>query len=151
MERSNKLLYDRTSAEKFVTLFYSILDFSTHQLIYSNAGHDVPYLLSAAASVKRLKTGGVPLSMLEHVSFEEATVALQPGDVLVICSDGIPEAMDIDQKQFGEERLSVLLNTLRTVSAVDVIDGIVAAVRDHAGVASQADDMTVVVVRRIAQ
>jgi sigma-B regulation protein RsbU (phosphoserine phosphatase) len=148
MERSNKLLYDSTSTEKFVTMFYSILDFSTHQLIYSNAGHDIPYLLSTAASVIRLKTGGVPLSMLEHFSFEEATVVLQPDDVLVICSDGIPEAMDVNQQQFGEERLSALLNTLRTVSAVGVIDEIVAAVTGHAGAASQADDMTVVVVRR---
>ena len=148
MERSNKLLYDSTSTEKFVTMFYSILDFSTHQLIYSNAGHDIPYLLSTAASVIRLKTGGVPLSMLEHFSFEEATVDLQPDDVLVICSDGIPEAMDVNQQQFGEERLSALLNTLRTISAVDVIDEIVAAVTGHAGAASQADDMTVVVVRR---
>jgi len=56
--------------------------------------------------------------------------------------------MDVNQQQFGEERLSALLNTLRTISAVDVIDEIVAAVRDHAGAASQADDMTVVVVRR---
>ena len=148
MERSNRLLFDSTSPEKFVTMFYSILDVSSHQLSCSNAGHDIPYLLSATAPLKRLNVGGIPLSMLEQFPFQEETITMQPGDVLVICSDGIPEAMDVNQVQFGEERLSTLLNNLRTASAVDVIDGIVAAVREHAGAAPQADDMTVVVVRR---
>ena len=148
MERSNKLLFDSTSPDKFVTMFYSVLDVSSHQLSYSNAGHDIPYLLSPAGPLKRLNVGGVPLSMLEQFPFQEETIAMQPGDLLVICSDGIPEAMDVNQVQFTDERLSLLLDKLRTASAVDVIDGIVAAVRKHAGTAPQADDMTVVVVKR---
>jgi len=148
MERSNKLLFDSTSPDKFVTMFYSVLDVSSHQLSYSNAGHDIPYLLSPAGPLKRLNVGGVPLSMLEQFPFQEETIAMQPGDLLVICSDGIPEAMDVNQVQFTDEKLSLLLDTLRTASAVDVIDGIVAAVRKHAGTAPQADDMTVVVVKR---
>ena len=148
MERSNKLLFDSTSPDKFVTMFYSVLDVSSHQLSYSNAGHDIPYLLSPAGPLKRLNVGGVPLSMLEQFPFQEETIAMQPGDLLVICSDGIPEAMDVNQVQFTDERLSLLLDTLRAASAVDVIDGIVAAVRKHAGTAPQADDMTVVVVKR---
>ena len=148
MERSNKLLFDSTSPDKFVTMFYSVLDVSSHQLSYSNAGHDIPYLLSPAGPLKRLNVGGVPLSMLEQFPFQEETIAMQPGDLLVICSDGIPEAMDVNQVQFTDEKLSLLLDTLRAASAVDVIDGIVAAVRKHAGKAPQADDMTVVVVKR---
>lgn len=148
MERSNKLLFDSTSPDKFVTMFYSVLDVSSHQLSYSNAGHDIPYLLSPAGPLKRLNVGGVPLSMLEQFPFQEETIAMQPGDLLVICSDGIPEAMDVNQVQFTDEKLSLLLDTLRAASAVDVIDGIVAAVRKHAGTAPQADDMTVVVVKR---
>jgi phosphoserine phosphatase RsbU/P len=150
MARSNKLLFDSTSPEKFVTVFYSILDPSEHQLSYSNAGHDIPYVLSATGAVNRLKIGGIPLSMLEHFPFEEETVTLQPGDLLVICSDGIAEAMNVNQVQFGEERLSALLNTLRDVSAPKVIDGIIASVKEHAGAAPQADDMTIVVVRRLS-
>ena len=148
MERSNKLLFDSTSPDKFVTMFYIVLDVSSHQLSYSNAGHDIPYLLSPAGPLKRLNVGGVPLSMLEQFPFQEETIAMQPGDLLVICSDGIPEAMDVNQVQFTDEKLSLLLDTLRAASAVDVIDGIVAAVRKHAGTAPQADDMTVVVVKR---
>lgn len=148
MERSNKLLFHSTSPEKFVTMFYSILDVSSHQLSYTNAGHESPYLLSTTAALYRLAVGGVPLSTLEQFPFEEETIRMRPDDVLVICSDGVPEAMDLNQVQFGEERLSNLLNKLRNVSAAGVIDGIVAAVREHAGAAPQADDITVVVVRR---
>ncbi|MBI5471690.1 MAG: SpoIIE family protein phosphatase [Ignavibacteriae bacterium] len=150
MERSNKLLFDSTGPEKFVTMFFSILDVSSHQLNYCNAGHDIPYLLSNSGALMRLNVGGIPLSMMEQFPFEEETIAMQPGDLLVICSDGIAEAMNVNQEQFGEERLSILLDKLRASSAVDVIDGIVSAVRAHAGAAPQADDMTVVVVRRKA-
>ena len=148
MERSNKLLFDSTSAEKFVTMFYSILDTSSHQLSYSNAGHDNPYLLSPGGQCKRLIVGGVPLSIFEHFPFEEDTITMEPGEVLVICSDGIAEAMNPNQVQFGEERLSVLLHKLHAASSTDIIEGIIAAVREHAGTAPQADDMTIVVVRR---
>ncbi len=148
MERSNKLLYDSTSPEKFVTMFFSILDVSSHQLTYCNAGHDIPYLLSSTSALQRLNVGGIPLSMMDQFPYEEETIAMQPGDLLVICSDGIAEAMNVNQEQFGEERLSILLDKLRLASAVEVIDGIVSAVRAHAGAAPQADDMTVVVVRR---
>ena len=148
MVRANKLLFDSTSPEKFVTMFYSILDPSSHRLSYCNAGHDVPYILSAGTSINRLNTGGIPLSMLEQFPFEEETVTMQPGDLLVICSDGIAEAMNAKQVQFGEENLSTLLKSFQSASAVDVINGIVTAVREHASGAPQADDMTVVVVRR---
>jgi phosphoserine phosphatase RsbU/P len=148
MERSNMLLFDSTSPEKFVTMFYSILDVSSHQLSYCNAGHDSPYLLSTTAAPFRLDVGGVPLSAVEQFPFQEGAITLQPGDLLVICSDGIAEAMDVNHVQFGEERLSTLLDRLRNESAAGVIEEIVAAVRAHAGPAPQADDMTVVVLRR---
>ena len=148
MERSNKLLHDSTSPDKFVTVFYGILDTATHQLSYSNAGHDIPYLLSAVAEPNRLKVGGIPLSMLEQFPFEEETVTIQPGDMLVMCSDGIAEAMDPHQVQFGEERLSSLLGSVRLLSAAEVIERIIADVKTHAGSAPQADDMTIVVVKR---
>ncbi len=146
--RSNKLLFESTSPDKFVTMFYSTLDFSTHQLTYSNAGHDIPYLLSATAPVRRLDVGGVPLSMLEHFPFQEETIPLQPGDMLVICSDGIAEAMDVNQVQFSEDRLTDLLHRLYSSTATHVIDGIVSAVREHTGSSPQTDDMTIVVVKR---
>jgi sigma-B regulation protein RsbU (phosphoserine phosphatase) len=148
MERSNRLLYESTSPEKFVTVFYGILDTSTHQLCYSNAGQDNPYLLSGAGEPRRLAVGGVPLSMLESFPYQEETVSVHPGDILVICSDGIAEAMNSDQEQFGEERLTPLLRGLHSASAADVVEKVIGAVRAHAGTAPQGDDITIVVVKR---
>ena len=150
IERSNKLLYESTSAEKFVTVFYGILDISTHHISYSNAGQDNPYLFSGSGEPKRLKVGGIPLSMLESCPYQEETVPLHPGDLLVICSDGIAEAMDSNQVQFSEEKLTGLLQELRSASPAEVIEQIISAVRAHAGRAPQADDMTIVAVKRKA-
>ena len=148
IERSNKLLFQSTSPEKFVTLFYALLDTSEHTLCYSNAGHDNPYLLSHKGEPRRLKVGGIPLSMIESFPYSEETISIEPGDLLVICSDGIAEAMDINQVQFGEEKLGGILHELRTASPATVIEQIIGAVRAHAGTAPQADDITIVAVKR---
>ena len=148
IERSNKLLHDSTSPEKFVTVFYGILDFSAHNLSYSNAGQDNPHLFSSTGEPQRLKVGGIPLSMLESFPYEEETIPMHPGDLLVICSDGIAEAMDSNQAQFGEEKLTEILRELRSASPAEVIEQIIRAVRAHAGTAPQADDMTIVAVKR---
>jgi len=107
--RSNKLLFETTSDEKFVTLFYGILDTSTHQLLYCNAGHDHPFLFSEKQGQRRLGVGGVVLGILEQFPFQEDTVTLHDGDLLVIYSDGIPEAMNSDHVQFGAEKLEEIL------------------------------------------
>jgi sigma-B regulation protein RsbU (phosphoserine phosphatase) len=150
IERANRLLYESTSAEKFVTVFYGILDVSMHQLSYSNAGHDNPYLLSTADEPNRLKAGGIPLGICEEFPFGEETITMQPDDMLVMCSDGIAEAMDPHQVQFGEDKILSLLRAIRTLPAAEVIGRIIDAVRAHAGTAPQADDMTIVVVKRKA-
>ena len=148
IERSNKLLFQSTSPEKFVTLFYALLDTSAHALSYCNAGQDNPYLLSREGEPKRLKVGGIPLSMIETFPYQEETISIEPGNLLFICSDGVAEAMDVNQVQFGEERLSRLLDQLRSASPSTVIDQIISAVRAHAGTAPQADDITIVAVKR---
>ena len=146
--RSNKLLFQSTSSEKFVTLFYGIVDTSQHQLCFTNAGHDNPYVFSGNGEARRLQTGGVALSILEEFPFEDETVTLQQGDLLVICSDGITEAMNPSQEQFGDARLEEVIRQHRSSKAVDLIDRIIDAVKSHAGKAPQMDDMTLVVVRR---
>jgi sigma-B regulation protein RsbU (phosphoserine phosphatase) len=146
--RSNTLLYLSTSDEKFVTLFYGILDPTRHELRFCNAGHDNPYLLSDGKEQRRLKTGGIVLSVLEDFPYEEEVVPLDPGDMLVIYSDGIPEAMNMHQELFTDERLGELLKECQTLSAAGVIDKVIAAAKAHAGNWPQSDDMTMVVVKR---
>jgi sigma-B regulation protein RsbU (phosphoserine phosphatase) len=147
IQRSNKLLCESTSPEKFVTLFYSVLDPGAGTLTYCNAGHDAPMLLRAGGATERLATGGVVLSILEDYAYEEATVPFGPGDLMLIYSDGISEAMNPADEQFGEERIAEVVARERHKPAAEIIDCITAAVRAHAGTAPQMDDMTLVVVR----
>ncbi len=146
--RSNKLLFESTSDEKFATLFYGILDTKQHQLRFCNAGHDNPYLFSDGTEPRRLKTGGIVLSIMEQFPFQEETIPFAPGDILVIYSDGITEAMNAHQEQFGDENLGKLLAESRNLSAPELIDAIIAAAKKHAGSWPQSDDMTLVVVKR---
>ena len=149
VERSNTFLYQSTSAEKFVTLFYGILDFKTHTLLFSNAGHDHPFLLHNEQEPIRLKTGGIMLGMMETFPFEEETVQLESAALFVLYSDGIAEAMNPKQEQFGEQRIAEVIRAHRNLPAAEIIDALMHAAKAHAGTAPQSDDMTIVVVKRL--
>jgi phosphoserine phosphatase RsbU/P len=148
LERSNQLLYQSTSPEKFATLFYAILDLKNHQIHYSNAGHDNPYLCSAHAATKRLKIGGIPLGMLPDFSFEQECVPLEDDSILVAYSDGVTEAMNAQEEMFGEERIAAVIDQNKHASATEIIDHLVSAVKTFAAGHPQSDDITVVVMRR---
>ena len=148
VRRSNRLLFQSTSSDKFVTLFVGILDPVTHNLSYTNAGHESPFLLRANGECVRLTTGGVVLSILEDFPYQEETVHFGPGDILVIYSDGITEAINPDERAYGEQLLNDLLLEARNDTAAGIIERIIASVNSHAGQAPQMDDMTIVVVKR---
>jgi len=148
--RSNSLMYKSTDAEKFATLFYGILNRGTHEFTYANAGHNYPLFLKPGAKPLRLETGGLVLGCLEDFSYAEDTLRFDPGDSLLVYSDGITESINADDEEFGEPRLTGLFNECASDGARQVIDRIVTAVRTHAGESSQMDDMTLLVVKRIA-
>jgi sigma-B regulation protein RsbU (phosphoserine phosphatase) len=147
--RSNRLLHQSTSPEKFVTVFYGRLDIQAHTLTYCNAGQDNPLLFSAEGEPRRLGTGGIVLSIMEEFPYQEETVPLAPGDCLIMFSDGITEAVDQQAEQFGEARIASIVRAHRLQTAEAIIDAVVEAVRVHAADAPQSDDMTIVVVRRL--
>jgi sigma-B regulation protein RsbU (phosphoserine phosphatase) len=149
--RSNKLLHESTSAEKFVTLFYGILDSTRHELVFCNAGHDNPFILTGKGVKKnllRLKTGGIVLSIMEYFPYEEEIVALRLGDLLIIYSDGIAEAMNEHHEQFGEDRIATIIKKYHHNSANEILEKIILEAKKHAGSWPQSDDMTIVVVKR---
>ncbi|HLB00540.1 MAG TPA: GAF domain-containing SpoIIE family protein phosphatase [Bacteroidota bacterium] len=146
--RSNRLLYQSTGPEKFVTLFYGILDTTEHSIFFCNAGHDNPYVISKTGGIRRLKTGGTVLSVMEIFPYEEEKIGITEDEVIVIYSDGITEAMNAADELYGEERLVEVLQKIKDRSAIEIIDGIIAAARAHAGKHPQSDDMTIVVVKR---
>ncbi len=152
MRRANRLLHQSTDDEKFASVFYAMLDWQQHLLCYANAGHNDPFLFSLAQpGPQPLKTGGIMLGLFPNFPFQEDTIPLQPGDLLLIYSDGITEAKNVLEKDFGEERLIDLVQKNLEQPAGDLIERIIAEVKAFAGAAPQHDDITLMVIRRIAE
>ena len=148
LERANALLFRNTSPEKFATLFFGCLDFSGHVLHYCNAGHNHPFLIGDKLEPLRLSEGGLALGCFESFPFEENQVTLNPGDRLVVFSDGVSEAINQADEEFGEARIHELAVANRDASAAELIEKILQEVGRHAGDQPQMDDMTLVVVQR---
>ena len=149
LARANKLLFLSTDPVKYATMFYGVLNTRSHYFAYSNAGHNPPLLLTREG-VARLQVGGTVLGMFEGSTFEEDVVHLDPGSVLVLYSDGITEAVNKDDEEFDEARLLELVSSLKTSSAAEIVNAIMAAVSQHAHGMPQGDDMTVVVLKRVS-
>lgn len=145
---SNRLLHQNTTPEKFITLFFGLLDRECHTLTYCNAGHDHPFLFSGRREVRRLSAGGIVLAVVEEFPFQEETVILEPGDLLVIHSDGITDAFNARRQRFGEKRLAGVISEHRHKTAAEILSRVYEAVKDFTGEHPQFDDMTLVVVKR---
>jgi sigma-B regulation protein RsbU (phosphoserine phosphatase) len=148
LERANAHLLGSMDPGRFVTLFHALLDSRTHELSYSNAGHNYPFLFRAGREATRLELGGVALGCLENVRYAEDQVAVAPGDIVLLYSDGITEAINKQEEPFGEERLSQIIAENCDDTARHLIDRVVEAVRLHSADLSQMDDMTAVVIKR---
>ena len=148
--RSNKLIFQSTDPEKFATLFYGVLDTNTHQLSYCNAGHEIPFVFTGDGDPGRLETGGMALGVMDDFPYQCDFVTLNPGDLLVVYSDGIPDATNEFDHPFGEDRLIALIREYKQRPVVAIIDGIIDAVKEHEGNMEQLDDLTLVLVKREA-
>src|SRR5262245_1812812 len=144
----NQYIYDNTASNRYVTLFYSELDPRSHQLTYINAGHNPPLLVRAAGDVTRLDIGGFPLGITPFGDYREGWVELEPGDVLVIYSDGATESLDEKGEEFGEARLIELVQKFRARTAAGLRDRIDEALTKFVGNAETVDDLTLVILKR---
>jgi serine phosphatase RsbU (regulator of sigma subunit) len=149
MRRTNTLLYRSTDPGKFVTAFYAVLDFTRDELCFSNAGHNPPLLFRGEGAAERLEAGGLVLGIMEDSEFQEASSRLNRGDVLVIYSDGVTEAMNADGEEFGETGLAEVVRQSRADAAAHVLNAIVESVLDFSGDRLQVDDITLIVVKRL--
>jgi len=143
--RLNRGLFRRAIEARFLTTFYGILG-ADGSFTYCNAGHNAPLLVTASA-IRRLETGGVVLGLFERAAFEEETVTLMPGDLIVAFSDGVTEAMNPDGEEFTDDRLLACANAHRGGTPQEVLDALLAAVQAFCAGATQSDDVTVVTVR----
>jgi len=107
-------------------------------------------LMIKSGEVKRLGTGGIPLGFLPSFPYEEEQIALNPGDTLIIYSDGITEAMNLKEEEFGEERLEKIISANLDKKPEELINLILKEIDVHVGKAPQMDDQTMVVLKRIS-
>ena len=148
LNHSNEHMFRNTDPERFSTLFLGILDPGSSEIIYSNAGHNLPFIVRGSGAVERLETGNLVLGAMEDVTYTEDSVKLDAGDTLLVFSDGVSDAINPDDEDFGEDTLPGIVKTNSNVSAMSLIDTIIDEVVRHAGKAPQMDDMTMVVIRR---
>jgi sigma-B regulation protein RsbU (phosphoserine phosphatase) len=141
----NASVHRNTTPGKFVTFFYCVVDRNAGRLAYTNAGHCAPLLVRADGETVRLDAGGAVLGVFPDWPFEQAEVALAPGDRLVLFTDGVTEASNARDEEFGEERLAELVLALRDRGAHELKSRILQTVSSFTGGRSQ-DDATLVVV-----
>jgi sigma-B regulation protein RsbU (phosphoserine phosphatase) len=142
----NRHLFHSTSPEKYATLFLGVYDGPSRRLFYSNGGHLPPLILAADGGVRRLDCGGMAIGLFDDMRYEEASVALAPGDLFVAYSDGITEPEN-DFGEFGEQRLIELIRQNSDLPLERVAEEVIAAVKDWIGAAEQPDDITLVLAR----
>lgn len=145
----NSALTSANTTLMFATMFYAVLDPASGRLEYSSAGHNLPLLVRREGSVQFVpRTEGMMLGFLDDVEFTQHAVDLSPGDALILYTDGVTEAMDNCDEQYGERRLESLLRPLPSPSASGILDHILRDVQKHAGLTPQSDDITLMGVVR---
>ncbi|HEX5832386.1 MAG TPA: SpoIIE family protein phosphatase [Pyrinomonadaceae bacterium] len=147
----NRYLADNIPANRFVTLFYAELDPESGALSFLNAGHNPPLIVHAAGTVEQLASGGLPLGIKPDVEYREGRTQLQHGDVLVIYSDGVTEAVSPSGEEFGATRLYEVVARNINASAAGIRDRIESSLTKFAQGTSAADDITLVIVKRQAE
>ena len=150
LTRLNKSTCANCPDNRFITFFTCIADPRTGQVTYANAGHNPPLVVRAKGGFELLEgAGGMILGILPMSKYEEATVTLDPGDILVLFSDGVTEEVDPNDQQFGEERLANMVAELSKRPAAEIVQEVHRAVHAFTQGAAAADDITVVIARRL--
>jgi serine phosphatase RsbU (regulator of sigma subunit) len=148
IERLNRYCCEQNvGGQRFTTAFLAELDPVTLQLTYVNAGHNWPVLRRASGQFERLLTGGVPLGLMPNAAYACGSVTLAAGDLLVIFTDGLVEAEDEKEEQYGEPRMLATLNSRLDTTAAEVLRNLMTSADRFVGTAPQHDDLTCLVLR----
>ncbi len=151
LRRTNEVLAgDFAESDVFATAFFARFHPGGRRMDCANAGHNPPLLLRAGGGVERLDWGGPALGVLSGVTYAEQSLALAPGDVLVVYTDGLVEARDGSRRFFGIDRLESVAEAARGAVAREIHERILADLGAHCGQSAPADDVTLVVVKAVA-
>jgi sigma-B regulation protein RsbU (phosphoserine phosphatase) len=139
----NNLLCVDNEICMFVTVIYGVLNIKTGELSYANGGHNPPVRMKDGSPIEILpRTKGIALGVMDEVDFEAGQVRLEPGDLLYLCTDGMPDAENEDHEFFGEDRLMEELDKIEENTPEYVVNQTYKIVTDHVAAGPQFDDMT---------
>ena len=142
----NSYLVQRTSGNKFVTLFYGSLD-PSGEFQYVNAGHNPPYLVHLDGTVEELFSGGLIVGAFPFATYKHETIQLKQGDILCLFTDGVTEARNEAEDLLGEEELQKLLITFRHAPVDEIVEKIFRRIADYSAGTPQSDDISVLIIR----
>ena len=145
VRRINEILYENTTADKFITFFVAVLDPKSRKLTYCNAGHNPPLRFSETGEVTPLEEGGLIIGMMPGVNYKTETIDIVKGDKIVMYTDGITEAENKEEDEYGEKRLIDHVKRNLHLSPKELLDSIVNDVDNHADDISSQDDVTLLI------
>jgi len=149
MTRLNKATCAKCPSNRFITFFFCVLDTNTGELKYGNAGHNPPILVRASGDAQMVEGGGPVLGILPFITYGEQKTSLDRGDMLVLYSDGVTEATNASQDEYGEERFTRVLTEHRDRPAREIVEAVTKSLAEFAAGAPQTDDITLVVAKRV--
>jgi sigma-B regulation protein RsbU (phosphoserine phosphatase) len=149
MRHVNTLVYEASTSNRYATFFYAQLDIKNRKLIYVNAGHNPPFLLRKNGKVLRLEEGGAVVGMLPtmFINYIQGEIQLEAGDLLVGYTDGISEAMNPAEEEWGEDAMLAELKDFYDKCSEEILNHIVVCADKFANGAKQHDDMTMIIVK----
>lgn len=142
MSRLNSIVFENTDFDKFITMFAAIYNSSDKTLSYVNAGHNYPFLIKADGRVLRLDKGGLILGVVSKLGYQTAGEAVGKGDMLYMFTDGVNEALNLQDEQFTEERLGKLLKSVSSLKPAEILEFVRNDIAQFVGDAPQSDDIT---------
>jgi sigma-B regulation protein RsbU (phosphoserine phosphatase) len=145
----NNLIYKNTNYDKFITFFIGILDIKENNFQFVNAGHNPPIFFHQDGRYELLADGGLLLGMLPNMHYQKGIVSLRPGDWIVMFTDGVTEAQNVQAEDFDDERLLQVIRENKSESADVMKEKILAAVKEFCGEAPQSDDITLLIVKAL--
>jgi sigma-B regulation protein RsbU (phosphoserine phosphatase) len=149
MERVNDLLIPDTSQGMFVTAVYAVLDMERNELTYVNAGHNPPLWVKRTGEMEKLTRTAIALGVVTGEPVEQRTIKLESGDNLLLYTDGLTESFDIEGEFYGEDRLIESIQSNTCTSASDLLDVVEKALLNFVKDVPPADDLTMLVLRRL--
>jgi sigma-B regulation protein RsbU (phosphoserine phosphatase) len=149
--RMNRVMCKTVPENRFVTFFYGILDPAANTVTYVNAGQCPPLMVRGDGTSEVLAQSGPPLGLMLESTYKPFSISMQPGDVLVCYSDGVSEATSaLTEEQFGEERLATVVHQDPSRSPTDMVRIITEAMATHCAGRAYQDDVTLVILKRMA-